>query len=230
MIRVEVLPLNRNQNKIALSTLNTDDSEEIPQAQASYLGKTADITLVMPYGLTSRAPQGKSLLAMLNQQGNESARLAIPFAPLARKRNLKDGETVLENMLSGAYMYLKENGDLEVVIPRHITQTSKNITVTADDVSLSLQTVTATTKAISLNASSQNITITGVNALSVTATTGNFNIGTLNITGNIVHTGNYTVTGNVATTGTLTNNGKAVGSTHTHGGVTTGAGNTAVPN
>ena len=39
-----------------------------------------------------------------------------------------------------------------------------------------------------------------------------------------------TVNGNVATVGTLTNNGVDVGSTHTHGGVQTGGGNTAPPN
>lgn len=38
------------------------------------------------------------------------------------------------------------------------------------------------------------------------------------------------VTGNVDITGTLTNNGKLVGSTHTHSGVQTGSGNTGAPN
>lgn len=39
-----------------------------------------------------------------------------------------------------------------------------------------------------------------------------------------------TINGNIVTTGTITNNAKNVDSTHTHGGVQTGAGNTAVPN
>jgi hypothetical protein len=34
------------------------------------------------------------------------------------------------------------------------------------------------------------------------------------------------MTGNIATTGTLTNNGKNIGSTHTHTGVQTGSGTT----
>lgn len=37
------------------------------------------------------------------------------------------------------------------------------------------------------------------------------------------------IVGNVNTTGTLTNNGKLVGSTHTHGGVQTGSGTTSPP-
>jgi uncharacterized protein involved in type VI secretion and phage assembly len=43
-------------------------------------------------------------------------------------------------------------------------------------------------------------------------------------------TGNAsTVSGNFATTGTITNNGKSIGSTHTHSGVTTGGGTTGAP-
>lgn len=42
-------------------------------------------------------------------------------------------------------------------------------------------------------------------------------------------TGPVAVNGNVGITGTLTNNGKNVGSTHTHSGVQTGGGTTGVP-
>ena len=51
--------------------------------------------------------------------------------------------------------------------------------------------------------------------------------GGFNISGGASGTAN--VTGNVNITGTLTNNGKAVGSTHTHGGVQTGSGTTGQP-
>lgn len=37
------------------------------------------------------------------------------------------------------------------------------------------------------------------------------------------------ITGDVSITGTLTNNGKNIGSTHTHGGVQTGSGTTGAP-
>lgn len=42
-------------------------------------------------------------------------------------------------------------------------------------------------------------------------------------------TGNLNVTGNIASTGTVQNNGKNIGSTHTHSGVQTGGGNTGAP-
>jgi hypothetical protein len=41
--------------------------------------------------------------------------------------------------------------------------------------------------------------------------------------------GTMSVDGNIATTGTITNNGKNIGSTHEHSGVTTGSGNTGAP-
>lgn len=46
------------------------------------------------------------------------------------------------------------------------------------------------------------------------------------IVGDIEHTGNMTRTGDTTTTGAVTNNGKNVGSTHKHSGVTPGSSNT----
>jgi hypothetical protein len=45
----------------------------------------------------------------------------------------------------------------------------------------------------------------------------------------ITSNGTVTINGNVSITGTLTNNGKAVGSTHTHSGVQTGGGTSGPP-
>jgi phage gp45-like len=41
--------------------------------------------------------------------------------------------------------------------------------------------------------------------------------------------GNLDVVGNITATGTITNNGKNIGSTHQHNGVTAGSGNSGVP-
>jgi hypothetical protein len=46
---------------------------------------------------------------------------------------------------------------------------------------------------------------------------------------NIVAPGGLNIHANTAITGTLTDNAKNVGSTHTHGGVTTGGGTTGAP-
>jgi len=57
------------------------------------------------------------------------------------------------------------------------------------------------------------------------------NDGTITMTapGDVTITGNVSVTGTITATGEITGNGVAL-STHTHGGVTTGAGNTGAPN
>lgn len=41
--------------------------------------------------------------------------------------------------------------------------------------------------------------------------------------------GDLEVIGNITSTGTVTNNGKSIGSTHLHGGVTAGSGNSGAP-
>lgn len=46
---------------------------------------------------------------------------------------------------------------------------------------------------------------------------------------NITLTGNVTINGNLVVTGTVVNDGKNIGKTHTHSGVTIGGGNTGVP-
>lgn len=62
--------------------------------------------------------------------------------------------------------------------------------------------------------------------------------GNTNQTGNLQQVGNVslgggagtaTINANLATTGTITNNGKDIGSTHMHSGVTAGAANTGAP-
>lgn len=75
----------------------------------------------------------------------------------------------------------------------------------------------------------KNITI---NAEDVNATFLNVTINATKITLNseIVINGKTTINGDIATTGLLTNNDIDISSTHTHGGVTVGGGNSAVPN
>lgn len=106
--------MDKNQVKIALVTLNTDDTENLPEAQVQYMGKAADVVLVQPYGLTSRPPKNQSLVALLNVQGQEQNRVGIPFCPLLRKKGLSEGEAVLENMLSGSFIYMREDGTIVI--------------------------------------------------------------------------------------------------------------------
>ncbi len=65
-----------------------------------------------------------------------------------------------------------------------------------------------------------------VTPANLTATVG----GTASVTAPTINlTGNVNITGNLVVTGTVTNASKNIGSTHTHGGVQTGAGTTGAP-
>ena len=80
---------------------------------------------------------------------------------------------------------------------------------------------------------SETVTVETPN-LNIEATTaheGNVSItGNLSVSGNVSSTGNLSTTGNLsASGGTFTHNGKNVGSTHTHIGVTPGGGITGAP-
>lgn len=120
-----------NSIKISQLTLNTDDSEQFPMAQVTYLGKVCNVVMVNPYGLIGRAPAKDSLAVLFNQQGHESARLGIMTCPQKRKKGLKDGESGIENVLTGNYVFLKENGDTEIFTKKDlIAAITENIIAT----------------------------------------------------------------------------------------------------
>lgn len=86
---------------------------------------------------------------------------------------------------------------------------------------------------VELNGTSKAVNVVTPGSVSVQAG-GNATVqasGSMSLTApTITLTGNVTVNGNFGATGTMTNNGKNIGSTHTHSGVQTGAGNTGAPN
>lgn len=73
------------------------------------------------------------------------------------------------------------------------------------------------------------VKVTAVQHLDASAPTTKI-VSDVTIEGSLTVTGNSTLNGAVATTGTITNNGKNIGSTHTHKDVQTGTASTGVPN
>lgn len=94
----------------------------------------------MPYGLTARPPND-TLCLVINIGGQEENRIAIPLGTTKRKRGLKPGETVLENQITESFLYLREDGTLEVEIPENLETRVKAISVKASG-----ETVLETTK------------------------------------------------------------------------------------
>jgi len=93
---------------------NSPDNENYPSAQVSYLKKATDVTRLNPYPIISNPPP-KALGIKLNSQAQEQNRFAIFHDPTNRKRGLKPGEGGIENTLTGSYVLLVENGDVQVV-------------------------------------------------------------------------------------------------------------------
>lgn len=120
--------------KLCRVTQNSADQDNFPAAQVTALGAPMDAVQLQPYGLTSRPPNSNSLGLLFNILGLEQNRMFIPFNSKLRKKGLKPGETVLENMLSGGFIYLKQNGDLQVNIPENLQTTVKAINITATGV------------------------------------------------------------------------------------------------
>ena len=98
----------------AYLSLVDDDSSEYPRTQATYNGKASSVVRMSPYGLCTSPPEG-SLCVLLSSQNQESVKFALIDDMPRRFRDLKEGEVVLYNYMSGSYAYFKESGDIEVV-------------------------------------------------------------------------------------------------------------------
>lgn len=135
---------------------------------------------------------------------------ALVFYPIANKNwSAVDGNALVMYGPNGCV--IRDSGSGCV-----ITLTPTGVTTVVGDTTIAVigSSVTVTSSDVIING---NLTVHGV----ITGDEG-FNISGGTTTANI--------TGNVNIVGTLTNNSKNVGSTHTHSGVQTGAGNTGAPN
>lgn len=147
----------------------------------------------------------------------------------------------------GSHTLVADLGASKILADRNkieLTIGSTKLTLTASGATLDAQEVTVNAAA-SATVTSPQVTVNASTAMAVVAPTttmsGNLNVaGTITFgaglvgtglggAGNATINGNVTVNGNVASTGALTNNGKNVGSTHTHSGGSVGGGTTGAP-
>jgi len=156
--------LIRGLIKLCVPKKNSSDTDNFPTCQIMTLGAASDAIVLQPYGLTSRPPEAGCLGLVFNIQGQQQNKIFIPFAPRLRKKGLKAGEVVFENMLAHSFFKLNAAGGLEINIPGDISETFKNITIKG------------------LNAT------TTLNALNLNVTTVNL-VGNLNITGTLMVNG-----------------------------------------
>lgn len=101
-----------NMIKQGWVSLITDDSNPYPQAQATVNKRPTKFIRLSTYGVFGNPPKD-SHVVLFSSQGNESNKFGI-INDFLRRKKVKEGECGLLNTLTGKYLYLKENGNLEI--------------------------------------------------------------------------------------------------------------------
>lgn len=103
----------RNYIKQSFLSLIFDDSQLYPQGQYTNNGISGKFTRMSVYGVCSSPPKGAHIL-LINAQGQESVKFGFVNDFINRKKNLKEGEVALFNSVSGTFIFLKEDGSIEI--------------------------------------------------------------------------------------------------------------------
>ncbi len=120
----------RNMIRQAFVSLLFGDTQPYPIIQVSANGKTAKAVRLSVYGINSLPPASAHAL-VFNSQGQESTKFAIINDFANRKKDLQEGEVALFNSVTGAFVFMKENGDIEIESAADITITG-NVTINGD--------------------------------------------------------------------------------------------------
>lgn len=113
------------------SLLEFFDTGAFRSARVKGLGKESTIYVVYPYGFTANAPVN-SLCVSWQVSGEESNRVAIADDPQNRPKDLKPGEVVVSNHLTGAEVRFSENGDISITTATDVNISATNLNVTGD--------------------------------------------------------------------------------------------------
>lgn len=118
------------------SLLEFFDTGAFRSARVKGLGKESTVYVVYPYGLTANAPVG-ALCVSWQVSGEESNRVAIADDPQNRPKDLKPGEVVVSNHLTGSEVRFSENGDISITTSTDANISAANVNVTtAGDVNI----------------------------------------------------------------------------------------------
>lgn len=108
--------LSKIKNMISLARVVkvSNDTEQFPSCQISYLGKIADVTRLNPYPIISNPPSN-ALAIKLNIGAMEENRVAIFHDPKGRLEGLAPGEGGIYNSLTKSYVLLEGDSSVRVV-------------------------------------------------------------------------------------------------------------------
>lgn len=183
---MNILNIIKNLIKGGKQSKVADDSKSTTIAAVDFLGQTRDVRQITPYGFYCSPVLGCNWVIFSNRANSDDLR-GIGNDYENRPKDLVEGEVVLQNLLTGAYIKLLENGDIEVITEANIIAKAANITATA----AANATINATN--IIANASAA-ATITAptitASATTATVTAANINlVGTVNVTGSLIVNG-----------------------------------------
>ena len=102
-------------NDIKLVHIETAvDGETFQEAKCQFFGKTQTLKVINPYGLASRLPDDSFGIAF-SPNGYDGDVFVIGARPDLRRLDLKEGEIVVGNFVSGATIRFRETGEIVIV-------------------------------------------------------------------------------------------------------------------
>lgn len=113
--------IGRNSNRQKTDTKGAslksiDDSGNFRRAIISALGADQPALAFTPYGICSNPPVG-SLAISTNIQGIASNTVVFLDDPKNRKKGLSEGEIAIVNYLTGAFVFVKSDGGIDIESP-----------------------------------------------------------------------------------------------------------------
>lgn len=154
--------------------LSSDDRGNFRSGSFTYQGQgSANGQIYTPYGFIHNPPDG-SLAFMFSQNGQNSNLIAMVSDPKNRKKTLNKGEAGIENQVTGSYILMDSNGDVEINAPASV-----NI-VAATDLTVTIGAMVLTVNNSGINVTGGDIVADGVSLKSHVhsgVTTGGSNTG-----------------------------------------------------
>lgn len=106
--------INKLIKRVYISNATADDTT-FQTVQVTYLGKTVNADLLMPYGIAANPPlDSPGIMLTIGAQDDNRVSM-VGTSPAIRMKGLKDGEMAVGNFKKGNFVIFKESGAIELV-------------------------------------------------------------------------------------------------------------------
>lgn len=148
---MNILNMLKNLIKRGKQTSAADDSGSLSlKAPCSFLGQNRNVKQISPYGLYGSPVNGSNWI-IFSSLANSDDLVGIGNDYKNRPKNLKEGEVVLQNLKTGAFIKFDASGNIEIITDKDIVATAANVTITATTAVVTAITATITATDINLN-------------------------------------------------------------------------------